>query len=229
MWETEAQKVNATTHQYFDHPFSVELSCSSLARDLKIIAVKVRETSTNTRNCFSQLCSASLKSRPWPPSPQSGTAAQEVILSRRSFQCSTFTLAGWMSFSVRQYILASSLSIFFSGQIHHFLKYFYIIATEQLWWHTTNVGLCFYILLQSAMKLHGGLLRHMHFKSLHITLESANWPSNEWVKFRSRDLSVYWYFNEWGNSTIILITLALSHAWELSCRPRWPHISLKCK
>lgn len=98
MWETEAQKVNATTHQYFDHPFSVELSCSSLARDLKIIAVKVRETSTNARNCFSQLCSASLKSRPWPPSPQSGTAAQEVILSRRSFQCSTFTLAGWMVF-----------------------------------------------------------------------------------------------------------------------------------
>lgn len=138
------------------------------------------------------------------------------------------SLVGW-AFSVRQYILASSLSIFFSGQIHHFLKYFYIIATEQLWWHTTNVGLCFYILLQPAMKLHGGLPRHMHFKSLHITLESANWPSNEWDKFRSRDLSVYWYFNEWGNSTIILITLALSHAWELSCRPKWPHISLKCK
>lgn len=79
-------------------PSQLNYPGSSLARGLKIIAVKVRETSTNVRNCFSQLCSASLKSRPWPPSPQRGTAAQEVILSHRSFQCSTFTLTGWMGF-----------------------------------------------------------------------------------------------------------------------------------
>ena len=65
MRETEAQKVNVTTHQYFNHPFSVELSCSSLARGLKITAVKVREEiSPNTRNAISQLCSALLKLRP---------------------------------------------------------------------------------------------------------------------------------------------------------------------
>lgn len=107
MWETEAQKVNVTTHQYFNHPFSVKLSCVSLARGLKIIAVKVREdTSTNARNGFSQLRIALLESRPWPPSLRRSTAAQEFILSRWSFQRSTFTLAVWMVF-LRQAIYFS--------------------------------------------------------------------------------------------------------------------------
>jgi len=47
------------SQSYFDHPSSVELRCSSLARGLKILPGKVREeTSTSARNGFSQLCSA---------------------------------------------------------------------------------------------------------------------------------------------------------------------------
>lgn len=126
------------------------------------------------------------------------------------------------SLPIRQYILASSLSsFFFSGQIYHFLEYFYIIAAELIWWHTANVGLHVYILLQPAMTLDRGLLRCMHFKSLHITLESVKWSSNKRVKFSSRDLSAYCCFDERGNSNIILIAVASSHAWGLSCRPKW--------
>lgn len=96
--------------------------------------------------------------------------------------------------------MSASPSSFFSGQTHHLLECFYIITAELLWWHTTNVGLCFYILLQSAVKLDGGLLRHT-FWILHITLGSANPSCNERVEFRSGDFSINWYFNEWGNNS----------------------------
>lgn len=44
MWETEAQKVNVTTHQYFDHSFPAKFSCSSLTRGAKVTAVTGRRS-----------------------------------------------------------------------------------------------------------------------------------------------------------------------------------------
>lgn len=187
-----------------------------------ITAAQVRkQVSTEVRSVFSQHRGALLEPRPCLPFPQRCTTARNSFCHAESLSAA-HSLSVWMLSPIRQYILASSLSrFFFSGQIYHFLEYFYIIAAELIWWHTANVGLHVYILLQPAMTLDRGLLRCMHFKSLHITLESVKWSSNKRVKFSSRDLSAYCCFDEQGNSNIILIAVASSHAWGLSCRPKW--------
>lgn len=96
MWETEAQIINIRAHQYFDHPFSVELSCSSLARGLKIIAVKVREEiSTGARSVFSQLCGAVLKFTAvtsFPTDMHSGPGSHLVMLQLSAQHIHT----GWL-------------------------------------------------------------------------------------------------------------------------------------
>lgn len=163
------------------------------------------------------------------PFPWESTAAQDIILlcwvSAQHIHSRCLHTPS-PSDNIFQHLL---WAVFFSRQIHHFLEYFYITAAEPIWWHTANARLCFYILLQSARKLDRELLRCMHSKSLCITLESVKWSSNKRVESSSRGLSVHCYFNEQGNSNIILIALASCHAWELSCIPKWAHIPLLCK
>lgn len=189
-----------------------------------ITAAQVRkQASTEFRSGFSQLHGALLEPRPCLSFPWRSTTTRNSFCHAESLSAA-HSLSVWMLSphqTIYPSILPEQVFFFFSGQIHHFLEYFYIIAAELIWWHTANMGFRVYILLQPAMTLDRGLLRCMHFKSLHITLESVKWSSNKRVKFSSRDLSAYCCFDERGNSNIILIALASSHAWGLSCRPKW--------
>lgn len=123
MWETEAQKVNVATHQYFDHPFSTEAleHYPTLALQMLITAVKVgKEISTNPRNGFSQLyCLAEAAAVTSLPRGEAQRPRMSFCHTEAFSTAHSHSLIRW-SFSVRQYTLAPSLSSSFSGQIHHF-------------------------------------------------------------------------------------------------------------
>lgn len=158
-WETEAQKVNASTHQYFDHSFSVKLSCSSLTRGAKIVAGTGRRSPQTPGVALpSSVAPCSSPGSDFLPCAEAQHPRKAFCQAEAFSAAHSHSLLGWPS-SIREYILASPPSRFFSGQTPRLLECFYIITAELLWWHTTSVGLCFYILLQSAIKWDGGLLR----------------------------------------------------------------------
>lgn len=97
MWETEAQKVNATTRQYVDRSFSVKLSCSSLTRGAKIMGVTGRRSLQTPGVAFpSSVAPCSSPGRDLPPCAEA-QHPRKGFCQAESFSAAHSHSLGWPS------------------------------------------------------------------------------------------------------------------------------------